>query len=57
MESQRRWLLGDEKISMLEAYIARQSPDSDGSDQTPRLLAGLPDNIHMEELLYYLKST
>ena len=57
MEARRGWLLGDEKIAMLQQYISKQSTESDGSDRTPRLLAGLPETIHMEELLYFLKST
>jgi ATP-dependent DNA helicase RecQ len=56
MESRRGWLLSEEKITMLQQYISQQSSASDSGDQTPRLLAGLPENIHMEELLYYLKS-
>ena len=57
MESRRQWLLSDEKITMLQHYVSQQSPESDGVDPTPRLLAGLPDNLHMEELLFYLKAT
>ena len=56
MDSRRQWLLSAEKIALLQHYIQQQSPESDGGDATPRLLAGLPANIPMEELLYYLKS-
>jgi len=57
MESGRGWLLTEERILQLQQYIAQQNPESGDGDQTPRLLAGLPENIPMEELLYYLKST
>ena len=57
MESRRQWLLSDEKITMLQHYVSQQSQESDGGDPTPRLLAGLPKSLHMEELLFYLKAT
>ncbi len=57
MESRRQWLLSADKIATLQHYIQQQSHDSDSGDPTPRLLAGLPANIPMEELLFYLKSS
>lgn len=56
MEARRAWLLSDEKITMLQQYISEQSDGSEEGDPTPGLLTGLPKGIHMEELLYYLKS-
>jgi len=57
MEAKRTWLLTPEKIEMLSQYVGQHTPDAPGDDRVPRLLAGLPSDIPMEELLYYLKST
>jgi ATP-dependent DNA helicase RecQ len=50
--TKRSWLLEPKRIKRLESYIAQRP-----GQRTPRLLADLPDEIHMEELLYYLKSS
>ena len=52
MKTKRCWLLTPEKIVALEGFVA----DRPG-ERTPRLLAELPAEIHMEEMLYYLKSS
>ncbi len=57
MDSQPLWLLSSAKIEMLEQYIQSQTPNVSHEDPTPQMLAGLPDNLRIEELLYYFKST
>ena len=57
METKKDWLLSSQKIAMLTDYVDQHTPDTPSGDRTPRLLAGLPEGIHIEELLYYLKAT
>lgn len=52
MATRRCWLLSPDKIKRLETYLAQRP-----GERTPRLLADLPDEIPIQELLYYLKST
>ena len=56
MRTEKQWLLAPQKIEMLAEYVDQQASDSSPEERTPRLLAGLPEKIHIEELLYYLKS-
>ena len=57
MEAKKEWLLTSQKIEMLAKYVDQHTPETPSEDRTPRLLAGLPEKIHIEELLYYLKSS
>ena len=56
METKRDWLLTSQKIEILANYVDQHTPESPSEDRTPRLLAGLPEKLQIEELLYYLKS-
>lgn len=52
MATDRSWLLSPDKIQRLQTYLAQRP-----GQRTPQLLADLPDEILIQELLYYLKST
>lgn len=57
LDARRQWLLSSTKIELLKQYLQSQPPTESHEDRTPRLLAGLPEGLQIEELLYYLKST
>ena len=57
METKKDWLLTSQKIEILANYIDQHTPETPSEDRTPRLLAGLPEKLQIEELLYYLKSS